>query len=554
MKRDYKSEADTALRQKAEVLLSNRTLKRGSQLSEIDAIKLVHELEVYQIELELQNEELFLAKEKAAELAAEKYAELYDFALSGYFTISKEGRIIDLNLCGSQMLGTERLQLKNNSFDFFVSTDTKPIFNNFLAKVFSSKAKETCELTLSTDGNPPMYVHLNGIVTENGQQCLIMMVDITTHKNAEQIINESEEKYRYMFANNPQPMWIYDLETFVFLEVNQAAINHYGYSREEFLSMTLMDIRPAEDIVALLNNVEQISQTYNFSGEWRHIKKNGELIIVEITSHSVISNGRNARHVLIHDVTESKKAEAEIQIKNEALQRINAEKDKFFSILAHDLRSPFNGFLGLTEIMSEKLSSMTLSDIQKIAVVMRNSATNLFRLLGNLLEWSRMQGGLTTFIPATFLLRPKILESVVLALEAAKKKEIAISYDIPNGLKVFADVNMFEGITRNLVFNAVKFTPKEGGIKISAKSISDNWVEIAIKDTGIGLDKNRIDNLFRLDVNTCRKGTDGEYSTGLGLIICKDYVEKHGGKLWIESEVGNGSTFSFTLPGKNGKL
>lgn len=133
-----------SLRQKAEELLNNKPLKPGSQLLEFEALKLVHELEVHQIELELQNEELVLANERAAELAADKYAELYDFAPSGYFTISEAGEILNLNLCGAQMLGHNRVILRNSSFESFVSGDTKLIFKQFLAKVFSSKAKETC--------------------------------------------------------------------------------------------------------------------------------------------------------------------------------------------------------------------------------------------------------------------------------------------------------------------------------------------------------------------------------------------------------------------------
>ena len=127
------SETESVLRQKAEAVLEKKSFKKGPKLSEIDALKLVHELEVFQIELELQNEELFMAKEKAAEMATEKYAELYDFAPSGYFTLSKEGKIIELNLSCSQMLGKERLRLKNNLFETFVSSDSKPILNLFLA-------------------------------------------------------------------------------------------------------------------------------------------------------------------------------------------------------------------------------------------------------------------------------------------------------------------------------------------------------------------------------------------------------------------------------------
>jgi len=135
-------------------------------------------------------------------------------------------------------------------------------------------------------------------------------------------IKESEEKYRYLFANNPQPMWIYDLDSLAFLEVNEAAVNHYGYSQEEFLLMTLKDIRPGEDIPALLKNVELTKPNYNSSGEWLHIKKNGEVIIVEITSHSVEYNGRKARHVLIHDITQRKNTEVALRNNKIRLQTL----------------------------------------------------------------------------------------------------------------------------------------------------------------------------------------------------------------------------------------
>ncbi|MCX6159765.1 MAG: HAMP domain-containing sensor histidine kinase, partial [Ignavibacteriae bacterium] len=139
-------------------------------------------------------------------------------------------------------------------------------------------------------------------------------------------------------------------------------------------------------------------------------------------------------------------------------------------------------------------------------------------------------------------------ESMALVTEAADKKEIAISYDIPEDLTVFADGNMLEGIIRNLSSNAVKFTRKGGNVIVSAKTMPDNSVEISVKDTGIGMNKEMTDNLFRLDIDTSRKGTDGESSTGLGLVICKDFIEKHGGKLRVESREGKGSTFYFTIP------
>ena len=273
-------------------------------------------------------------------------------------------------------------------------------------------------------------------------------------------------------------------------------------------------------------------------------------IFERYSSPLVMDDSSIGRVWSFRDITAKRLAEDEIRKSNEELKKLNTEKDKFFSILAHDLRSPFNGFLGLTQVMSENLPAFTTDQLQKIAVMMRKSATNLYDLLGNLLDWSGMQRGLTSFTPTSLLLFSKISESIVLPLQAAANKDITFNIEIPDDLAVFADENMLNGIIRNLVNNAVKFTPKGGNICISAKPGIDDQIEISIKDSGIGMNQNMINNLFRLDENTSRKGTEGETSTGLGLIICKDFIEKHGGKLWVESIEGKGSTFYFTLPVK----
>ena len=405
------------LRKKAERILKKKPPVPISQFSEIESQKLYQELAVLQIELDLQNEELFLAKEQAVALASKKYVELYDFAPTGYFTFSKLGVIIDLNICGSLMLGKELSRLKGSSFAFFISDDTKQIFNLFLWNVFITNAKETCEVTLIADGELSMNVQLNGIVIENGKSCFVTVNDITALK----------------------------------------------------------------------------------------------------------------------DVTTD-------------LQAVNAEKDKFFSIIAHDLRSPLSGFLGLTEVISDGFQQMGFEEIQEITMLMRNSATNLYQLLQNLLEWSGMQRGLITYCPTSFLLLPKISHCMELVNQAAALKDISTSFDIPDDLTVFADRNMVGVILRNFLSNAVKFTPKGGSITVSAKSFSNYMIQISVKDTGIGMNQNIIDNLFRINTNTNRKGTEGEYSTGLGLVICKDFIDKHGGNIMIESEEGKGSVFHFTLP------
>ena len=190
-----KSEAEV-LRQKAVDLLNMKPSGSGSQPSEAELLKLIFELEGHQIELKLQNEELILARFNAQN-ATEKYTELYDYAPSGYFSFSKDGEIIELNLSGANMLGKERPYLKKSMFDFFVSDDTKPIFNNFLAKVFHSKVKETCEVTLSTNADLPVFVYLSGIITENREQCLVTMIDITERKMIVALKKRSNELVQF---------------------------------------------------------------------------------------------------------------------------------------------------------------------------------------------------------------------------------------------------------------------------------------------------------------------------------------------------------------------
>ena len=240
-----------------------------------------------------------------------------------------------------------------------------------------------------------------------------------------------------------------------------------------------------------------------------------------------------------------------ILTQNEELSKLNATKDKFFSIIAHDLRGPIGGLMGLSQIMAEELSSLTLDEVQELAVGMNHSATNLFRLLENLLNWARMQRGSISFVPEFWELLPLVNESVEMMRELAKRKEIGIDNHIPEGLTIFADKNILQTIIRNLVSNSIKFTNKGGKITLSVESNEDQMVVITIIDNGIGMTQTMIDSLFRSEVRNGRIGTDGEISTGLGLPLCKEFVEKHGGKIWVESEEGKGSVFSFTIPNCN---
>ena len=304
----------------------------------------------------------------------------------------------------------------------------------------------------------------------------------------------------------------------------------------------------------------------NYSGEWSEISRSETitilqpfyiswwfisvsliilvsiiLILIRIRLHNAYNK------LLIKEIAERKQVEEEIKRKSEQLELTNREKDKFFSIIAHDLRSPFNAFLGLTEIMAEELNTLTQDEIKSIAESMKRSARKLFSLLENLLQWSKMQQGIYEFQPIKINLKSIINHNIELYKESCKNKNINVNNNINDNIEIEADAPMINSIIRNLISNAVKFTPRNGSITIYFKIINENNVEIFIQDTGIGMNEDFKTKLFKIDEQTSRTGTEGEASTGLGLLLCKEFVEKHGGIIKIESEEGKGSTFSFTM-------
>lgn len=247
---------------------------------------------------------------------------------------------------------------------------------------------------------------------------------------------------------------------------------------------------------------------------------------------------------------EHKKAESDLRISETKLKRINSEKDKFFSIIAHDLKTPFNGFLGLTKILSEEINNLTLMDMQDLGKSLQESATNLYKLLENLLEWSRIQRGVTQFNPEQCIITYIVSQNIQILTDNARLKNIEFINNISESALVIADIPMLNTVFRNLMSNALKFTKPGGSIIIGVDEnyADNNYVCIYVKDNGIGMHNDILNKLFKIDQKVSREGTNGESSTGLGLLLCKDFIEKNNGNIWVESTEFKGSTFFFTLP------
>ena len=236
-----------------------------------------------------------------------------------------------------------------------------------------------------------------------------------------------------------------------------------------------------------------------------------------------------------------------INKQKEELATMNATKDKFFSIIAHDLKGPFNSLLGAAELLMDDSYTLEEKDIKRLSDQIYKTARNVYNLLENLLTWASTQIAGSEAAPEKLNLNEMIINAIGLFKHTTEKKELSITSNIENQIDVFTDKNMTESVIRNLIFNAIKFTPKKGTIEIGAKG-NGKYVEVYVKDTGVGIRQNDIDKLFRLDSGYKSEGTENEKGTGLGLILSKEFVQKNGGEIWVESEEGKGSTFRFTLP------
>lgn len=497
--------------------------------------------------------------EAALHESEEKYREMADLLPQIIFETDTFGLLTYINKQGLKILGFPAdYPIKNiNTLDYHTSESKQRAVENIKQNIADkTELKSNTYTLIRRDGTTfEALVYSNAIIKDNKPVGLRgIIVDISEHKRAEEELKASEKKFRELFEANSDGITIFRINPETdgpptkIIDLNENAAKMLGYTKTEMLLMTPTEFEidaSKEKIDKRMQNLQSRGST-DFEMNIRH--KNGQVINAEVKVILINYNNQPALMNIVRDITERKNNEIQLQKYAIELRKQIAEKDKFFSIISHDLRSPLSGLMGLTEILVDGLPVMAPDNIQKIALDIQVSTSNLYRLLGNLLEWSSMQRGLTSFSQAILLLKPKVDEAVVLIKEAVSKKNIFINNLCPDTIEVYADKNMLGGIFRNIISNAAKFTPKSGTITISAKLTTDNHVEISVNDTGIGMNSTILDNLFNLEINTNRKGIEGEPSTGLGLILCKDFIEKHGGKLWIESEEGKGSTFYFTLP------
>jgi PAS domain S-box-containing protein len=360
-----------------------------------------------------------------------------------------------------------------------------------------------------------------------------------------------ENLLRTLIDNMPDFIYIKDIKSRFVVANKKLAQVHGIRSPLEMAGKTDFDFYPKE----LANKYYWNEQEIIASGkpliniEEQSLDETGGTIYLSTTKIPLKdSTGKIIGLVGIgRDITSKKKEEELLAEHTKQLQKLNYTKDKFFSIIAHDLRNPFHSILGFTELLMRNYSDFDDAKKQEFVGLIYESSQHAHNLLENLLQWSRTQTDRIKYNPSKQSLSRIIDETVQVLNASLKKKGLIFSSEIQKDIFVYVDKNMIELVIRNLLSNAIKFTPSGGKISISAKD-DGKFLVVSISDTGVGIDPEDLHRLFQFEEFHTTTGTAGEPGTGLGLIICQEFIKKHGGEITIKSELDKGSTFTFTLP------
>jgi len=478
---------------------------------------------------------------------------LFDSSPEAISVCDEQGRYVRVNTKFLELFGFAKDEVIGKKVDTLIAQDSYHDEADGITKeAHSGRTIELESVRFRKDGTP---LDVSIIATSiNIGDLLIggygIYRDITERKRSEKALRESEEKYKAVFRTIPDAIILTQMDGMV-VDVNFGFSKLSGFTKEEAVGSTLLELElysVPEDRMRLTKTLQTNGMVENFE---TLIKcKIGSLGTVLISASIISINNRPHVLSLTKDITDRKMVELLLKKQAEELTELNATKDKFFSIIAHDLKNPFNTILGFTDVLLTNFKEFDTHETLKYLNIIDNSSKHAFLLLENLLLWARTQTGTIDFYPEVIELRDIIMDVIVLIANQANKKNISVSSSLQDHCTVIADKNMIESILRNLLTNAIKFTPNNGNIDVSTVK-ENNQVEISIKDTGVGINKEDLEYIFRIDRKSTTLGTEKEKGTGLGLILCKEFVEKHGGKIWAESEFGGGSTFKFTIPLSN---
>jgi PAS domain S-box-containing protein len=489
---------------------------------------------LYHLLVESASDGLALGCEGKIIIANNSFAKIFGYG-SGNEMINKE--IIDLASNDDILKVAEYLRVIERKKD-------TPIRFDFLGKKKDSSSIHSELSIASFEFNRKKYI-------------VMIARDITERIRSQRAIKESEEKYRNITENIDDFLFTFERIGLTLRPIfaTSSIQKVSGYTQTEFLSdskLFLKVIHPDDyknikpKLINLLKSRIQLSSEFEF----RLINKQGNIVWVRAKINLVRSGTGRIQKVfgLVSDITFRKRAEEELKKSTQNLIKLNETKDRFISIISHDLRTPFSSILGFTDLLAND-EELTEEERKQYVRYIQESARSMLSLVNSLLDWTRLQTGRIKFEPQKIDVTKIIADSINTLSGAVLQKDIQISSNISQFLYLFVDKSLITQVFNNLISNAIKFTNRNGSIIISAEPANNSrFIQFSVKDTGVGIKEEDIPKLFNVDSKFTSEGTAGEKGSGLGLSLVNEIIEKHGGTIWVESKFGQGSDFKFTLP------
>jgi PAS domain S-box-containing protein len=488
-----------------------------------------------------------------------RFRDLIEHSPDLYYTHELDGRIVALNPAVERITGYSRDSLMGQPIQSLSGDDEHAPIPH--APVDSTFGPQHEMAIFTRDGRRRLLEVSERLVIEGEKAVAVQGVarDVTERRETELALRESERRYRALFDSLPMPVWVYDDVTLAFLSANEAAVKYYGYSREELLSMTILDVRPPEDVPVVLDALERARGSNIFTDTFRHRKKDGTIVEVEVVSHEVVLGGHLSRLAAMRDVTEQQRAHEALERAKEAAEAMSRTKSQFLANMSHELRTPMNGIIGMTRLALEGELS---GDQRSCLELVRSSAEALLVILNDILDFSKIEAGRLDLNHEAFDIRELLGTTMQSFATAASDRGIdlwlRVAPDVPT--RFVSDANRLRQVMINLVGNGIKFTERgEVALEASvepapvapgeaADPSAPPVLRIAVTDTGIGIQPEHQRVIFE-EFRQADGSTSRRYGgTGLGLSISARLVQMLGGAIRVASTPGQGSTFSFTVP------
>jgi PAS domain S-box-containing protein len=496
------------------------------------------------------NEENFQQKEKRIN----NLIELFPSAV----IITQNNRIMLINSAGEQIFRVKNSgDLIGESLLSIITTGSRKLFVQKLKSAGRGELEPTFECKIvRNDGNIfDADITIIPIMFRGSATIQLIINDLSEYKATKSALHEVEKNFNYLTENLSAFLLNLDL-TGNITQITSSVFKVLGYKVKDILGLNISRFLTADSYALAFRGILDRRMEYHDSKNPIARKNIFEVIgksdlkrWIEITTYPIL----DSNNVLIgisgicHDVTERQSTEDLLRKNSIRLNDLNATRDKFFTIIAHDLRAPFNSTLGLIEIIQNEFESLEDSEKKSYIKLIEDNTQSTLAFLDNLLEWSKKQTGKLSFQPVKLSIIEIIEEVAQNHKSATSLKNLILNIKVPDNLEVFADEQILKTILNNLLNNAIKYSFPDGEIEIKAES-NNNHIEFMITDFGIGMTEDVRNILFRIDEHLTTPGTANEKGSGLGLLICKDFIDMHQGKIWVESKPNEGSRFIFTIP------